>query len=52
LLYGFEGTTFQGREPAFVTDDVKLQKGSNLIQIDGQDVADNSEKWNAEIIGD
>lgn len=54
LTNGFEGTTFlQGREPAFVTDDVKLQKGSNLIQIEWKDVADNSAKsWKAEIIGD
>ncbi|GEM_PF-6866223 len=54
LTNGFEGTTFlQGREPAFVTDDVKLQKGRNLIRIEWKDVADNSAKtWNAEIIED
>lgn len=54
LTNGFEGTTFlQGREPAFVTDDVKLQKGRNLIQIQWKDVADNSAKtWSAEIIED
>ena len=54
LTNGFEGTTFlQGREPAFVTDDVKLQKGSNRIQIEWKDVADNSAKtWSAEIVED
>lgn len=51
---GFEGTTFlQGREPAFVTDDVVLRKGKNLIQIEWRETADNSPKtWTAEVYED
>lgn len=54
LSTGFEGTTFlQGREPAFVTDDVALQKGKNLIQIEWRESANNSAKtWTAEIYED
>jgi hypothetical protein len=54
LTNGFKGTAFlQARDPAFVTDDVVLKKGKNLIQIEWRETLDGATRiWTAEVTGD